>query len=202
MLERLSDAPEGDVVLIHACCHNPTGADLDPAQWQGLAELLEQRRLVPFLDLAYQGFAVDLDADAACVRLITERVPEALVAISFSKNLGLYRERVGALITVGENAARADAVQSHVLQIARGIYSMPPDHGAAIAARILADAALKAEWIAELAAMRTRISDMRGSAGAAFAPGHGRRLVRFSAHPARHVFLARCLRVGGGTPAR
>ena len=162
MLERLSDAPEGDVVLIHACCHNPTGADLDPAQWQRLAELLEHRRLVPFLDLAYQGFAVDLDADAACVRLITERVPEALVAISFSKNLGLYRERVGALITVGENAARADAVQSHVLQIARGIYSMPPDHGAAIAARILADAALKAEWIAELAAMRTRISDMRG----------------------------------------
>lgn len=162
MLERLSDAPEGDVVLIHACCHNPTGADLDPAQWQRLAELLEHRRLVPFLDLAYQGFAVDLDADAACVRLITERVPEALVAISFSKNLGLYRERVGALITVGENAARADAVQSHVLQIARGIYSMPPDHGAAIAARILADAALKAEWIAELAAMRTRIGDMRG----------------------------------------
>lgn len=162
MLERLSDAPEGDVVLIHACCHNPTGADLDPAQWHRLAQLLEHRRLVPFLDLAYQGFAVDLDADAACVRLITERVPEALVAISFSKNLGLYRERVGALITVGENAARADAVQSHVLQIARGIYSMPPDHGAAIAARILADAALKAEWIAELAAMRTRISDMRG----------------------------------------
>lgn len=162
MLERLSDAPEGDVVLIHACCHNPTGADLDPAQWQRLAQLLEHRRLVPFLDLAYQGFAVDLDADAACVRLITERVPEALVAISFSKNLGLYRERVGALITVGENAARADAAQSHVLQIARGIYSMPPDHGAAIAARILADAALKAEWIAELAAMRTRISDMRG----------------------------------------
>jgi aspartate aminotransferase len=162
MLECLSDAPEGDVVLIHACCHNPTGADLDPAQWQRLAQLLEHRRLVPFLDLAYQGFAVDLDADAACVRLITERVPEALVAISFSKNLGLYRERVGALITVGENAARADAAQSHVLQIARGIYSMPPDHGAAIAARILADAALKAEWIAELAAMRTRISDMRG----------------------------------------
>ncbi len=162
MLERLGDAPEGDVVLIHACCHNPTGADLDPAQWQRLAQLLEHRRLVPFLDLAYQGFAGDLDADAACVRLITERVPEALVAISFSKNLGLYRERVGALITVGENGARADAAQSHVLQIARGIYSMPPDHGAAIAARILADAALKAEWIAELAAMRTRISDMRG----------------------------------------
>lgn len=162
MLERLSDAPEGDVVLIHACCHNPTGADLDPAQWHRLAELLEHRRLVPFLDLAYQGFAVDLDADAACVRLITERVPEALVAISFSKNLGLYRERVGALITVGENADRADAAQSHVLQIARGIYSMPPDHGAAIAARILADAALKAEWIVELAAMRTRINDMRG----------------------------------------
>jgi aspartate/tyrosine/aromatic aminotransferase len=161
MLERLDRAAEGDVVLIHACCHNPTGADLDQTQWQALAQLLNRRRLVPFLDVAYQGFAVDLDADVAGVRLVTEQVPEALIAISFSKNLGLYRERVGALIVVGENENRADAMLSHVLHIARSIYSMPPDHGAAIAAHIFADPALKGEWLGELAAMRTRITDMR-----------------------------------------
>src|ERR1700735_1515172 len=133
MLERLDRAAEGDVVLIHACCHNPTGADLDLTQWQALAQLLKHRRLVPFLDVAYQGFAVDLDADVAGVRLVAEQVPEALIAVSFSKNLGLYRERVGALIVVGENENRADAMLSHVLQIAGSIYSMPPDHGAAIA---------------------------------------------------------------------
>jgi aspartate aminotransferase len=161
MLERLDRAAEGDVVLIHACCHNPTGADLDLTQWQALAQLLMRRRLVPFLDVAYQGFAVDLDADVAGVRLVAEQVPEALIAISFSKNLGLYRERVGALIVVGENENRADAMLSHVLQIARSIYSMPPDHGAAIAAHIFANPALKQEWLGELAAMRTRITDMR-----------------------------------------
>jgi aspartate aminotransferase len=161
MLEHLDRAPEGDAVLIHACCHNPTGADLDPAQWQEMARLLTRRRLVPFLDLAYLGFAVDLDADAAGVRLVAEQVPEALIAVSFSKNLGLYRERVGALIVIGENETRADACLSHVLQIARGIYSMPPDHGAAIAAQIFASSALKAEWIGELGRMRARIADMR-----------------------------------------
>ncbi len=165
MLERLDQAAAGDVVLIHACCHNPTGADLDPAQWQTLAQLLTRRRLVPFLDLAYQGFAADLDADAAGVRLVAEQVPEALIATSFSKNLGLYRERVGALIAIGENAARAGVMLSHVLQIARSIYSMPPDHGAAIAAHIFADPALKREWIMELAGMRVRIADMRALLG-------------------------------------
>jgi aspartate aminotransferase len=161
MLERLDRAAEGDVVLIHACCHNPTGADLDLTQWQSLAQLLKRRRLVPFLDVAYQGFAVDLDADVAGARLVAEQVPEALIAVSFSKNLGLYRERVGALIAIGENENRADAMLSHVLQIARSIYSMPPDHGAAIAAHIFANPALKEEWLGELAAMRTRITAMR-----------------------------------------
>jgi aspartate aminotransferase len=161
MLERLDRAAEGDVVLIHACCHNPTGADLDPAQWQALAQLVTRRRLVPFLDIAYQGFAVDLDADVAGVRLVASQVPEALIAISFSKNLGLYRERTGALIVIGENGPRADAMLSHVLQIARSIYSMPPDHGAAIAAHIFANPTLKGEWLEELDLMRTRIADMR-----------------------------------------
>jgi aspartate/tyrosine/aromatic aminotransferase len=161
MLQRLDEASPGDTVLIHACCHNPTGADLDSAQWQSLTDLLERRKLVPFLDLAYQGFGASLEADVAAVRMVVERVPEALVAVSFSKNLGLYRERVGGLIVVSENASRADAVQSHMLHIARSIYSMPPDHGAAIAAKIFGDQQLKSEWIAELNAMRTRIQEMR-----------------------------------------
>jgi aspartate/tyrosine/aromatic aminotransferase len=161
MLERLEEAAAGDVVLIHACCHNPTGADLGKSQWHEVAGLLKRRRLVPFLDLAYQGFGEDLGADAAAVRLIAESVPEALIAVSYSKNLGLYRERVGALIVVSENESRADAVQSHVLQIARSIYSMPPDHGAAIAARIFVDPALKVAWLGELAVMRDRIRQMR-----------------------------------------
>jgi aspartate aminotransferase len=161
MLQRLQEAPAGDVVLIHACCHNPTGADLDPHQWQAVAELLERRRLVPFLDLAYQGFGSSLGDDAAAVRMVVERVPEALIAVSFSKNLGLYRERIGALIVISESTSRADAVQSHMLQIARSIYSMPPDHGAAIAAAIFADPQLNREWRQELDAMRTRIQEMR-----------------------------------------
>ena len=162
MLEHLERAREGDVVLIHACCHNPSGADLDAGQWQALVELLRRRRLVPFLDLAYQGFALDLEADAAGPRLVAEQIPESLVAISYSKNLGLYRERVGALIVIGENESRANAMLSHVLQIARGIYSMPPDHGAAIAAHIFTNPTLKEQWLLELAGMRTRITDMRG----------------------------------------
>ena len=161
MLESLDRAPAGDVVLVHACCHNPSGADLTPEQWRSLVELLQRRRLVPFLDLAYQGFGESLDADVAGVRLVAERLPEALIATSYSKNLGLYRERVGALIVAGEDRGRADAVRSHVLQIARSIYSMPPDHGAAIAACIFADPALRGSWVTELAAMRGRITGMR-----------------------------------------
>ncbi|MGO9513083.1 MAG: aromatic amino acid transaminase [Steroidobacteraceae bacterium] len=161
MLARLERAPAGDVVLLHACCHNPCGADLAIGEWQILAELLQRRRLTPFLDLAYQGFGADLTADVAGVRLVTEILPEALIAVSHSKNLGLYRERVGALIAISENESRAEAVQSHMLQIARSIYSMPPDHGAAIAACIFADPNLRQSWLTELAAMRERIQDMR-----------------------------------------
>src|SRR6202041_3475786 len=161
MLQRLQTAPEGAVILIHACCHNPTGADLDAEQWQAVTELLLRRKLVPYLDLAYQGFGISLEAAAAPIRMNAERVPEALIAVSFSKNLGLYRERVGGLIVISENAARADAVQSHMLHIARSIYSMPPDHGAAIAARVFAEPGLRQQWVQELEAMRTRILDMR-----------------------------------------
>ena len=161
MLERLERAAPGDVVLVHACCHNPSGADLSLQQWHTLLELLQRRRLVPYLDLAYQGFGDDLLADVAGVRLVAEQLPEVLIATSYSKNLGLYRERVGALIVISDDEARADAVHSHVLQIARSMYSMPPDHGAAIAACIFGDAALRESWLTELAAMRTRIQAMR-----------------------------------------
>jgi aspartate aminotransferase len=161
MLERLDRAAPGDVVLLHACCHNPTGADLAPDQWRALIELLQRRRLVPFLDLAYQGFGVDLAGDVEGVRRVAESLPEVLIATSYSKNLGLYRERVGALIVVSDNESRADAVNSQILQIARSIYSMPPDHGAAIAALVFTDPELRQSWITELATMRTRIQDMR-----------------------------------------
>jgi aspartate aminotransferase len=161
MLDRLQQARAGDLVVVHASCHNPCGADLSLEQWRALTELFARKRLVPFIDLAYQGFGTDLTEDVAGLRLMTEALPESLIAVSHSKNLGLYRERVGAIITVSENESRADAVQSHVLQIARSIYSMPPDHGAAIAARIFADPALSQEWLAELKTMRDRIGEMR-----------------------------------------
>ncbi len=161
MIERLELASAGDVVLLHACCHNPTGADPGEAHWDELIGVLQRRRLVPFLDLAYQGFGAGLQADVAQVRRVMAQVPEALLAVSFSKNLGLYRERVGALVCSAETAARADAIRSHVLQIGRSIYSMPPDHGAAIAARIFGDAQLTSSWHAELESMRMRIVGMR-----------------------------------------
>jgi aspartate/tyrosine/aromatic aminotransferase len=161
MLERLERAPAGDVVLLHVSCHNPSGADLSTGEWRRLTELLGRKRLTPFLDLAYQGFGSSMEEDVAGLRLMTEALPEALIAISHSKNLGLYRERVGAIVTISENESRADAVQSHVLQIARSIYSMPPDHGAAIAAHIFADPVLKEAWLGELGAMRGRIQEMR-----------------------------------------
>lgn len=161
MLEYLNRVPAGDVVLLHACCHNPTGADLAPGQWDEVVEVLSRRRLIPFLDLAYQGFGDGLEADALGLRRVSERLPEVLIATSFSKNLGLYRERVGALIVISETPARAEAVYSHVLQIARSVYSMPPDHGAAIAACIFADAALRESWTSELDTMRARIQAMR-----------------------------------------
>ncbi len=161
MQATLERAAPGDVVLLHACCHNPTGADLDAGQWHELADLLQRRRLLPFLDLAYQGFGEGLEADVAGLRHLTSVLPEALVAVSFSKNLGVYRERLGALVFIGEKSTEADTIRTHVLQIARGIYSMPPDHAAAIAAHIFAEPDLRTGWITELEAMRRRIAEMR-----------------------------------------
>jgi len=161
MLDCLDRLSAGDAVLLHACCHNPTGADLDAGQWEAVAEVVERRGLVPFVDLAYQGFGDDLEADAAGLRLLAERVPTMLLAISCSKNFGLYRERAGALAILAENASSARAVATHQARTARRMYSMPPDHGAAIAARVLGDDRLRRSWQDELAAMVARLKALR-----------------------------------------
>ena len=161
MMSALARCNAGDVVLLHACCHNPSGADLSSEQWAAVLAVLRQRGLVPFLDLAYQGFGGGLEADSFGVRLLARELPEALIAVSFSKNFGLYRERVGALIMIGADAAGADASLSHALQSARSIYSMPPDHGAAIVADVLADPSQRRLWETELDLMCGRIQAMR-----------------------------------------
>jgi aspartate aminotransferase len=161
MLERFGRLPSGSIVLLHACCHNPTGADLDAAQWVALAEVIESRGLVPFVDLAYQGFGDDLETDVQGLRLLATRVPQLLLALSCSKNFGLYRERAGALAVIAENATAAGAIATHQARTARRMYSMPPDHGAAIVARLLGDPALRAAWESELAAMVCRMKALR-----------------------------------------
>ncbi len=167
--------PAGAVVLLHACCHNPTGADLTAAQWRALADTIERRGLVPFVDLAYQGFGDDLDADATGLRTLAERVPELLVAISCSKNFGLYRERTGALAVIARDAERAAAATTQQARLARRMYSMPPDHGAAIVGRLLGDARLRADWVEEVGGMVARMNSLRALLAARLAerlPGH------------------------------
>jgi aspartate/tyrosine/aromatic aminotransferase len=161
MLTKIQRIPAGDVVLLHGCCHNPSGVDLSPEQWQRVAEVMVERKLLPLVDFAYQGFGTGLHEDAVGLRVIADVVPEALVASSFSKNFGLYRDRVGALTALGTSAASADAVLSHLKVAVRTNYSNPPAHGALVVETILADPGLRAEWEQELAAMRDRIHQMR-----------------------------------------
>jgi len=161
MLARLEKASAGELVLIHGCCHNPCGADLSREQWEALTQLCERRGLVPFIDIAYQGLAEGLDEDAFGVRLMAQRLPEVVVVTSSSKNLGLYRERVGSASFVSANAEAAKMTAANAANVARGIYSMPPDHGAAIASHIFNDPALRAQWSQELADMRSRLNGLR-----------------------------------------
>jgi aspartate aminotransferase len=161
MTAALARLPAGAVVLLHASCHNPTGADLSAAQWRELLDLVRQHRLMPFIDMAYQGLGSGIDADAYPIRLFAAELPELLVAVSCSKNFGLYRERVGALHVVTAEPPTAEAALSQEVRIARSLYSMPPDHGAAIVAEILASEPLRAVWEAELASMRERITGLR-----------------------------------------
>jgi aspartate aminotransferase len=161
MLDHLDRLPAGDVVLLHACCHNPTGVDLEAGQWADVAGVLERRGLVPFVDLAYQGFGDDLESDVAGLRRLAARLPTLLLAISCSKNFGLYRERVGALAVVAESPATARALATHQARTGRRMYSMPPDHGAAVAARVLGTPRLRESWRQELAAMVSRLKSLR-----------------------------------------
>lgn len=161
MLSALQEVEAGDVVLLHGCCHNPSGADLNLEQWQKLTELALEKRFTPFIDVAYQGLAIGLEEDAAGWRLMSSKVPEMLIASSCSKNFGLYRERTGVLCVQAESKRQAQAIKSQVLSIARQSYSMPPSHGALIAGMILGDESLYAQWTSELSEMRRRIVAMR-----------------------------------------
>lgn len=161
MLADLSVAEPGTVVVLHACCHNPTGYDLSPQQWVQVAEVVVARGLVPFLDLAYQGFAAGLDGDRAAVELFAGLGVPVLVASSFSKSFSLYGERVGALSVVTADADEAARALSQLKATIRTVYSNPPTHGAAVVAKVLGDPELRAVWEQELAGMRVRIKEMR-----------------------------------------
>ena len=160
LMEDLALVKPGDVVLLHGCCHNPTGANLDMGQWAQVVELLVKRGAVPFVDLAYQGFGDGLEADAAATRLIAARFPEVLIAASCSKNFGIYRERAGILIALGDGSRKA-VTQGNLNFLNRQNYSFPPDHGARLVTMILADAALTADWKAELEEVRQNMLGLR-----------------------------------------
>lgn len=168
MSAALTQIGRGDLVLLHGCCHNPCGVDLDPAQWDAVAAIARQRGFTPFVDLAYLGLGLGLTEDAYGVRKLAATVPELIIASSCSKNFGLYRERVGALSIIAPSVAEADVVYGQVQNVARGIYSMPPNYGAALVGRILADPALRRNWDAELTQMRDRINTLRAQLASKF----------------------------------
>ena len=161
MLECLRQIPKGDLVLLHGCCHNPSGADLTIEQWQALKEAALARGFTVFIDLAYQGLGDGLDADVYGVRLLAESLPELIVVSSCSKNFGLYRERTGALTLICETAEATAAATTLLAAAARANYSMPPDHGAAIVQTIMESPKLSSDWDAELKEIRDRINSLR-----------------------------------------
>jgi aspartate/tyrosine/aromatic aminotransferase len=167
LCDALAGIPAGDVVCLHACCHNPTGVDLSAEQWGQVADICAQNKLLPLLDFAYQGFGDGLVEDAMAIRYFMEQGSEMLICSSFSKNFGLYCERVGALTIVAGSADAAQAALSHAKLSVRTNYSNPPKHGGAIVATILGDDELATRWQQEVDAMRQRIHEMRG----AFASG-------------------------------
>ena len=161
MLADLEKAAEGDVVLLHGCCHNPTGIDPTEAEWETLAKLVADKKLLPLFDFAYQGFAKGVEEDAQGLRIFAQYNKEILVASSFSKNFGLYNERVGAFTLVAASEEVATTAFSQVKAIIRSIYSNPPAHGSAVVTHILNNAELRAEWEQEVKEMRDRIQEMR-----------------------------------------
>ncbi|MGE7962860.1 amino acid aminotransferase [Pseudomonas sp. NPDC089918] len=161
LLEDLNALPSGSIVVLHACCHNPTGVDLSPADWKNVLEVVKAKGHVPFLDMAYQGFGDGIDEDAAAVRLFAESDLTFFVSSSFSKSFSLYGERVGALSIVSESKEEGARVLSQVKRVIRTNYSNPPTHGASIVAAVLNSPVLRAQWEEELAEMRLRIRGMR-----------------------------------------
>jgi aspartate/tyrosine/aromatic aminotransferase len=161
MLATLGQIPAGDVVVLHGACHNPTGVDLSPEQWEAVAEVVTARKLLPLVDFAYQGFADGLMEDAVGLHTLAKRGIELLVANSYSKNFGLYNERIGALTVVAANEEAAQTLLSHVKQVIRANFSNPPAHGGAIVAAVLNDPRLRAQWEREVGEMRDRINSLR-----------------------------------------
>src|SRR3954468_13898230 len=169
MMDALGEARAGDLILLHGCCHNPTGADLDPGQWRAVAELVAARGLIPYVDLAYQGLGNGLEADAQGTRLVVAAAEQALVAQSCDKNFGCYRDRLGSLFVKMPTARGAATVMGNLLALARTMWSMPPDHMASVVRIILDDEDLRADWRAELDSMGARIRQLRARL-AAFDP--------------------------------
>lgn len=161
MCSTLETAKAGDVVLLHGCCHNPSGADLSNQQWDAIAKLLVRKGLIPFVDIAYQGLGEGLTEDAYGLRLLADTVPEMLIASSCSKNFGLYRERTGSVLVITPNQQLAAITASNLFSLIRGHYSMPPAHGAAIVETILGNTELTKSWDDELSMMRNRILQLR-----------------------------------------
>ncbi|KLP43413.1 aromatic amino acid transaminase [Enterobacter ludwigii] len=161
LLEKLNTLPERSIVLLHPCCHNPTGADLTNAQWDAVIDVLKTRNLIPFLDIAYQGFGAGMEEDAYAIRAVASAGLPALVSNSFSKIFSLYGERVGGLSVVCEDAEAAGRVLGQLKATVRRIYSSPPNFGAQVVATVLGDDRLKASWLAEVESMRKRILTMR-----------------------------------------
>ncbi len=161
MMEDLKGAEKGDVVLLHGCCHNPTGANLNLSQWQEVVDLLNARGLIPMIDIAYQGFGDGLEEDAAGVRLVASSTPECLIAASCSKNFGIYRERTGLLMAVSQDSGAQTLNQGTLAFLNRQNFSFPPDHGARLVTMILNDAALRADWAAELEEVRLGMLGLR-----------------------------------------
>ena len=161
MMEALSTGRPGDVALLHGCCHNPTGADLDHEQWAKVTRLIVERELIPFVDIAYQGFGLGLSEDAHGLRGILSACDEVVIAQSCDKNFSVYRDRVGSLFLKTGSRQASETAMAHVYQRAREMWSMPPDHGAAAVHIILEDDQLRAQWHVELAEMRDRINSVR-----------------------------------------
>ncbi|WP_425098006.1 aromatic amino acid transaminase [Tropicibacter sp. S64] len=161
MMADLEKAEKGDVVLVHGCCHNPTGANLNMAQWKDLVALLNRKGLIPMVDIAYQGFGDGLDEDAQGVRLIASSCPETIIAASCSKNFGIYRERTGLLMTVANENGNQKLNQGTLNYLNRQNYSFPPDHGARLVTMVLTDPELRADWAAELEEVRLSMLGLR-----------------------------------------